>query len=333
MRAGPLRLAIAVLITAVATAVGYFLNVELHTAATFLTFFPALFACTWLAGRTGGLLGLALSTLPVAYILPPVGTFYFHQTVGAWTAICTYLVTGFIVIQTTSRLQQAIVWRDRLVAMVSHDLKSPLSTMGLVADILRRGAQAGTLTPEKATTQADRITRQVNRLVLMVNNLLDMSRVRAGKLNLTLDEIDLVAIIKDVVGRFSADLDGARGSVTITGADQPLRGRWDRMALEQITANLLSNAIKYGQHAPIEILLGRDQAIAIVEVHDGGPGMSPEAQRRVFDEFRRGDATPLAPGHGLGLWIVRRYVKALGGRVSLRSSAGAGTTFRVELPI
>jgi signal transduction histidine kinase len=321
-----------VLITAAATALGYLINVGLATPATFLTFFPTLFACTWVAGRTGGLWSLVLCAPGILYLLPPVG-FAMHHTPGAWTSVAIFVATGFIIIWTTSQLQKAIAWRETLLSMVSHDLKTPLSTIMLKADILRRAAETGSPAPDKIAIQADGITRQVSRLLLMINNLLDMSRVRAERLDLVPSEVDLAEVVKEVIERFRAEFDHGQGTVKLIGAEQPVRGLWDRMGVEQITANLVANAIKYGDKKPIEITVRCDDQAAWLVVSDQGRGMSREEQRHIFEAFGRGSGAKKTAGHGLGLWIVSTYVKAHKGRVEVESEIGVGSTFRVALPL
>jgi signal transduction histidine kinase len=333
MKSSPLRLGAVVIMTAAATLLGILLNVELETQVTYLTFFPTLFACTWAGGRRGGFLSLVLCLPGTAYLLPPSGSFAFHHTVGAWTSVGIFLVTGAIIVWTTSRLQDAVVWREKIISMVSHDLKSPLSTIELQAEMLRRSAESGTAPAEKIIGHADRVTKQVNRLLLMINNLLDMTRVHANRLELMRTEVDLAEVLRDVVERSGADLDQARGWVTIIGGEQHIRGLWDRMGVEQIAANLVNNAIKYGENKPIEITLGRDEKEAWFIVRDQGKGISRQEQRHVFEAFGRGGSATRIPGHGLGLWIVALYAKAHGGRVQVQSEPDAGTAFRVDLPL
>jgi signal transduction histidine kinase len=113
---------------------------------------------------------------------------------------------------------------------------------------------------------------------------------------------------------------------------EPIVGRWDRMRIDQIVSNLLSNAIKYGENNPIEISVGREADRARLVVRDHGVGIAAADLPRVFERFERAAARHIG-GFGLGLWIVRQVVDALGGTIAVESRLGAGSVFIVELPL
>jgi signal transduction histidine kinase len=109
-------------------------------------------------------------------------------------------------------------------------------------------------------------------------------------------------------------------------------GRWDKARIEQVVANLLSNAIKYGAGKPIEITVEADGTTARLTVADHGIGIAPDRVPRIFERFERAVSSLHYSGLGLGLYIVRRVLDALGGSVRVQSAAGEGATFIVELP-
>jgi signal transduction histidine kinase len=115
-------------------------------------------------------------------------------------------------------------------------------------------------------------------------------------------------------------------------ADDPCVGRWDRLRLDQIVTNLLSNALKYGPGKPIEIRLQSHDSAAVLAVRDEGIGIPPEDQARIFERFERAVSPRHFGGLGLGLWIVKQIVTAMGGTISVRSEAGNGSEFTVVLP-
>jgi signal transduction histidine kinase len=173
--------------------------------------------------------------------------------------------------------------------------------------------------------------RQVRVFTELVNNLLDLSRIAEGSLELQREEVDLAVLVRDVVGRFGHELERA-GCVLCLRADVTAVGWWDRARLEQVIINLLSNAMKYGRAKPLEIAVEAGVSAARLTVRDHGIGIAPEDQARVFGKFERA-----APGHefgglGMGLYIVRQIVDALGGSVAVASEAGKGATFSVSLP-
>src|SRR6185503_19785829 len=109
-------------------------------------------------------------------------------------------------------------------------------------------------------------------------------------------------------------------------------GAWDRLRLGQVVTNLLLNTIKYGEGNPIEISLESDERAAYLSVTDHGVGIAPEGRQRLFEMFERLGSRQGHAGFGLGLWISREIVEAMGGQIVVESQPGEGSTFRVILP-
>jgi signal transduction histidine kinase len=174
--------------------------------------------------------------------------------------------------------------------------------------------------------------RQVKRLASLVHQLLDVSRLAAGRLALELEQFDLVDLVRDVASRF-ADEEARGGSSIAVVADGPIEGRWDKLRIDQVLTNLLTNAVRYGQREPVDVTVAAENGLAVLRVRDRGIGIALEDQGRIFERFER--AAPLRNygGVGLGLWIVKELVAALGGNVSVTSEPGEGATFTVELPL
>ena len=118
----------------------------------------------------------------------------------------------------------------------------------------------------------------------------------------------------------------------VTVRARSVTGHWDAFRLEQVILNLLSNALKYGAGRPVEVSVQPEDEQAVLTVRDQGLGIPPEDQARIFERFERAASGRHYPGVGLGLWIVREMVQALGGTVTLDSRAGEGSTFTVRLP-
>ncbi len=138
--------------------------------------------------------------------------------------------------------------------------------------------------------------------------------------------------MREVSARFAADLEQAGCPLQLT-TQGPVVGHWDRMRLEQVYTNLLSNAMKYGAGAAIEVSGVSDGSWAVLRVRDHGIGITREAQARIFERFERAASDTHYRGFGLGLWIVRQIVEAMGGTIRVESEPGHGATFRVELPL
>jgi signal transduction histidine kinase len=224
-------------------------------------------------------------------------------------------------------LGEAVQARDAFLSAASHELKTPLTALSLVVQtLLRRRASGADPTP-----QLEAIGRQVQRLSRLIDDLLDVSRISAGRLRLDLTELDLAQVVAEVTARLESERQpgGAPLELDLRG---PVRGRWDRLRLEQIAVNLLTNALKYGEGSPVTVTVSQDGEEAVLCVRDGGIGVPPAEQGRIFERFERGSAARNYGGIGLGLWIVREIVGALGGTISVESGAGAGATFTVRLP-
>ena len=141
----------------------------------------------------------------------------------------------------------------------------------------------------------------------------------------------LDAVVREVMDRF-ADL-AAESQCPIVLRLDPVEGIWDRVRLEQVITNLVGNAIKYGKGKPVEVEAVQDGSSAVLRVVDHGIGIAAEDQKRIFERFERARGTREYGGFGLGLWISRSIVEAIGGRISVRSTPGEGSTFTVTVPL
>jgi signal transduction histidine kinase len=143
--------------------------------------------------------------------------------------------------------------------------------------------------------------------------------------------VDLAALVRDVAERFTEEL-LREGYILSVHAERPAIGRWDPIRLEQVVSNLLSNAIKFGANKPIDIAVRVADGTATLVVRDNGIGMPADRLPHIFDRFARAVPARSYGGLGLGLYIVRTIVEALGGSVRAESEDGQGSTFTVELP-
>ncbi len=236
--------------------------------------------------------------------------------------------------RTNQRLDAAVQARDTFISIASHDLRTPLSTLKIHAQMLRRTAQnkPEELSPDKIIAKLDSIDHQVDYLDRLIDQLLNVSRIIDGGLTPDCRSCDLVHTVHQVTRRFQYDLEKSGSTLTIAGEDS-LAGNWDEDRLDQVVTNLLTNAIKYGQGNPITIAAQRVGDQAILSVTDNGEGIPPDAISDVFDRFQRAVDRNQHKGLGLGLWIVREYVESHGGTVDVDSTLGKGSTFTVRLPV
>ncbi|MEA2624888.1 MAG: hypothetical protein QOD06_933 [Candidatus Binatota bacterium] len=229
--------------------------------------------------------------------------------------------------------QEANRVKDEFLATLSHELRSPLSSALLCAQMLRRGI----LDEKKSARALETIERKISLQVHLVDDLLDIARINAGKISLDISRVHLATVVDAAVrgARPAADAQGTLLRFTAVDIDASVRG--DEARLQQVMDNLLSNAIKFtpkGGSVEVEIeCVGADARII---VHDTGIGISAESLREVFDRFRQVDTSSTREygGLGLGLAIVRNLIELHGGKVDGESAGeGRGSTFTVTLPL
>ena len=228
--------------------------------------------------------------------------------------------------------------RQDFLSIAGHELKTPLTSVLLNLRAVDNTLQAsGRADDPRFAARWQALGRQIGRLEGLVDQLLDVSRITAGKMVLLPEPIDLAELVHDVVDHFDPAHPSQPGAdaieVKVAG---PVEGSWDRLRLEQILTNLLSNAVKYGGGRPISVEVGTTgagkDADAVLAVRDRGIGMSPDELGRIFGRFERGAAERNYGGLGLGLWIVRQVVDAMGGSITVDSALERGSTFTVRLP-
>lgn len=231
-------------------------------------------------------------------------------------------------------LEAAVHARDEFLSIAAHELRNPVNAVQLQLLGILRAFQRGSNGADEIGAEGirDRVAQahaQIGRLTRLLDNLLDVSRIRGGSIALELENVDLKEVVESVIAQFRCE--ALPGQMTFC-ASHPVVGRWDRLRLEQVVSNVLSNAIKYGEGRPILLSLEGDDRAARLSVQDHGIGIAPEQQERLFARFERGVSRRQYGGFGLGLWITRQLVDAMGGEISVASRAGQGATFSIELP-
>jgi PAS domain S-box-containing protein len=227
-----------------------------------------------------------------------------------------------------TRVREEEARREDLLRAVSHDLRSPLAAMRLQAQRLERALAQDA--PDGAKKGLDAIVRAADRMAHMIEDLVDSERLSAGKLALETVPVDLRAELRELTGGSTGGIDPARLDLELPADLPPALG--DPARIDRILTNLLTNACKYSP-ADTRIRVGAAAREHEVElwVADRGQGIAPEDQARIFTRYFRA-RNARADGLGLGLFITRMLVEAQGGRISLESRPGEGSTFRFTLP-
>ncbi len=239
---------------------------------------------------------------------------------------------------TEQALREAARSRDDFLSIASHELKTPITSLKLQAQIARRSYEGGreTYHPKQVDQMMALIERQADRLNRLVDDMLDIAHIRSGRLNVLKDKVRLDKVVAEVVDRFGPILKQAGSAVTFN-AGEALEGNWDRVRLEQVVTNLLTNAMRYGNKKPVTVRVSKTAEIpgmARLEVRDQGIGISPDSTDRIFNRFERDVNNNEVSGLGLGLFIARQIVEAHGGRIWAESPGiNLGSTFIVELSL
>ena len=249
-------------------------------------------------------------------------------------AFCTASLTGYILGSIfVRRGAQVARFQHDFLSLVSHELRTPLTSILMFLDTLRDDRLTD---PAEKRQCLELLDQEVRRLDSLLERLLQLSRLQAHRKH----EFDSHPVkLDDVIRDALAAVDAATLTEPVDVAlhlEQDLSVRGDRTALTQAVANLVINAWKYTPSAGRRIELsayGTERHVEIA-VRDNGPGVSRDEQRRIFDEFERGEAAESSGrrGSGLGLAIVRAVVRAHRGRLTLTSRPGEGSEFRIRLP-
>jgi signal transduction histidine kinase len=235
------------------------------------------------------------------------------------------------IVEARSELVAAEKFRSQVVAMVAHDMRSPL-TSALTSLEMMEEKFFGPITPE-AEKKVVSITASLNRLVLLIDEFLDLDKLRRKELQLEISDFDLAEMIADVVASLEAMATNI--GISIETAAPSFTVSADKNRMRQVLTNLLSNAIKFSPRGSKIVVSARDSSkYWSLSVIDQGKGISPEAKKELFQPYSRSEASALAiKGSGLGLFICRWFTEAHGGKLEAKANSGApGTTFCLTVP-
>jgi len=233
----------------------------------------------------------------------------------------------------SEQLAQASQHKSQFLANMSHELRTPLNAILGYAELLVDGIY-GAL-PEKAQGVLERVQSNGQHLLALINDVLDLAKIEAGQLTLTLEDYALSEVVRSVVSA-TEPLATAKGlKFTAAIGDAMPMAHGDARRVSQVLLNLVGNAIKFTDMGEVEIHAAAVNGQFMLSVRDTGPGIGEADQERIFGEFQQIDNsnTRNKGGTGLGLAISKRMVEMQGGTISVESALGKGSTFRVALPV
>ncbi|TMA44468.1 MAG: PAS domain-containing sensor histidine kinase [Deltaproteobacteria bacterium] len=231
-------------------------------------------------------------------------------------------------------LEQASQLKSQFLANMSHEFRTPLNAILGYTSMLLQGVSGDMSPPQK--NKMLRVDSNARHLLSIINDILDISRIEAGKMPLHLEEVEIAALVGELLAEVEPLIQKARLQV-LTDLQPGLQPAWsDRQKVKQIVLNLLTNAIKFTPLGHVKVIVRGDEERREVRiaVEDTGIGIAPQDHDRVFEDFRQADnsVTREYGGAGLGLAICRRLAKMLDGRIELVSNVGAGSTFTLMIP-
>jgi signal transduction histidine kinase len=229
--------------------------------------------------------------------------------------------------------QAAVRLREEFLSIAAHELKTPLTSVRGASQLtLRRAEREGTLEFERTIASLRVIDSQAARLAALIDRLLDVTRLRSGRLAIEAAPCELVSLVRTTAERAQA---GTTRHVIVVRAPERLDVHADALRIEQVLTNLLDNAIKYSPDGGvIEVDVTREKETLRLSVRDHGTGIPTEHLARVFDRFFQSHNASHLSGMGLGLYVTREIVELHGGTIAARlPEDGNGTVIEVTLPL
>ncbi len=231
------------------------------------------------------------------------------------------------------QLERANRLKSEFLASVSHELRTPMNAIIGYTKLMLDGLD-GELT-EQQQADLERVVQAADNLLGLINGLLDLAKIEAGKMELNIEEVDVNALLGDVMDLIRPSAEAKSLSLQ-SEIGHALPAAWaDRARVRQVLVNLMANAVKFTEHGGVTVRASVVDGWITIAVADTGVGIPPEAQTYIFDEFRQADSstTRRYGGTGLGLAISKRLIALHGGRIWVDSTIGVGSTFLFTLPV
>ncbi len=236
---------------------------------------------------------------------------------------------------TQAELQHSLNMREEFMSLVAHEMRTPLNTLFLEVQVRLSQLAKNNLTiftPEHLQKMLGRGERQLKSIMRLIEDMLDVSRIKNGKLSIQPQDANLSSLLRQL----AEDLTPlARESETefVLEIASEVEGHWDAFRIEQIIINLMTNAIRYGKGKPVHVSLNLDGEHAVIKVADQGVGIAEHEQKKIFEAFERSGNNEVRAGLGLGLYISKKLAEAHAGEISVISQKDSGSTFILRLPL
>ncbi|MFT3679482.1 MAG: PAS domain S-box protein [Ferruginibacter sp.] len=296
-------------------------------------------------GKAAPHFGMPKGHLPVvSYLAVPVvstsgmvigGLFFGHPEPGVFTSDHEGIVSSISALAAValdnSRLFAQVKSmnekKDEFIALASHELKTPLTTIKGYLQIIQQGE-----INETSQSFLEKTLRQVENLNNLVSDLFDVSKVESGKLQLVYERFDLRSLLTDIIEIFHQNK--KTHTFLLEDAGEPLLVEADRQRIEQVIMNLFTNAVKYSPKAgKVYVKLEHTGREAKVMVKDEGMGLSIEQQKKIFTKFYRAENPGHISGLGLGLYLTREIINRHKGKIYVKSEPGKGAEFNFTIPV
>ncbi len=340
------RYSVAVAIIAVAAAARAAFLGGLGARIPYLLFYPAVMISALYGGLPAGVLATGLSTLWTIYWIQKgvldsaeqlaTGIFVFNCLMMSGVAEAMRRARARAKLA-QKKAEAANLAKSAFLASMSHELRTPLNAILGFSQLMRNAAS----TSEEQRETLDIINRSGEHLLALINDVLDMAKIEAGGIAVEVAPVDLGEMVRDVADLMRERAGAKNLQLVLDQSSQfPRFVRADGAKLRQVLINLVGNAIKYTDHGSVTVRLNAGPAAApdarlplLVEVEDTGVGITAEDLARIFDPFVQVGTATQQTGTGLGLAITHKYVELMGGRISVESTPGRGSKFRVEVPV
>jgi len=230
------------------------------------------------------------------------------------------------------QLEQAVRAREDVLAIVSHDMRTPLSVVHTTASMLLNPKYQ--LTPQQVREQYERIRRNVEQMNRMIGDLMDMASLRGGNLSIEPKPIVINDVLREAVIAQEGPARDKGLTLTYDAGTDVMKANADRGRLLQLFQNLLGNAVKFCKAGDTITVSSRTRGNnAHIEIADSGPGIAADDLPHIFDPYYSASKKHQKTGTGLGLYIGKGIVDAHGGQIRCGSEPGVGTTFNISLPL